>query len=133
MLIPINFVTRGKVITSPFPKLSKRITKRETSKMHEWLKINAVLEAERQGDTFSKSMFERLDINNLSLEDGDSVHQFLFGDKYANGNIGDLNVKVTAKKVGLVSDLQSNEECVSINSKDNNSHLSDPLIAWAFA
>lgn len=136
MLIPINtgdqFVTRSKAITSPFPKLSKRITKRETSKMHQWLKINVVLEAERQGNSFAKNMFERLDINNWSPADGDSVHQFLFGDKYVNGHIGDLKVKVTAKKVGIVSDLQLNEECVSINSKDDNSHLSDPLIAWAF-
>ncbi len=123
MLIPINagdqFVTLSKSITSPFPKLSKRITKREKAKLNDWLQTNAILEAVRQGNDFAKGMFECLDVRNWSTADGESVHQFLFGAKYVNGHIGDL------KYMGsVVSELQ-------LNANSNTTEL-DPLIAWAF-
>ena len=132
-MIPINtgdqFITRTDSLTTPFPKISKRITKREKAKLNDWLKTNAALEAERQGNDFAKRMFEHLDVNNWSPADGDGVHQYLFGDKYINGRIGDLK---HIKEI-IVSELQLNDDAITTNNtKVINTVELDPLIAWAF-
>jgi hypothetical protein len=77
--------------TGPFPKFYKRTSLTE-KRLREWLKAEAIAEAKSRNDEFNLLQFERLDVNNWSPADGDSVNQYLFDDP--DGRIGNRKVSL---------------------------------------
>lgn len=87
-----QFRTLTNGLTSPYPKLSKRMTKADLAKCNQWLMENAAAEANRQGNDFAKHQFEHLNPKNWTTADSESALQFTFGAQYVDGRIAKLKV-----------------------------------------
>ncbi|NVO59956.1 hypothetical protein [Photobacterium damselae] len=111
-----QFRTLTNGLTSPYPKLSKRMTKTDLAKCNQWLMENAAAEANRQGNDFAKHQFEHLNPKNWTTADSESALQFTFGAQYVDGRIAKL-------KVG-------SEEKPTIDEQIDVQL--DPMISWAF-
>ncbi|HIF9093782.1 TPA: hypothetical protein ACX6NR_002756 [Photobacterium damselae] len=111
-----QFRTLTNGLTSPYPKLSKRMTKTDLAKCNQWLIENAAAEANRQGNDFAKHQFEHLNPKNWTTADSESALQFTFGAQYVDGRIAKL-------KVG-------SEEKPTIDEQIDVQL--DPMISWAF-
>lgn len=88
------FLTLSGRKTTPFPKYSRKPSKAQATKderaLRQWLKDNAIAEAETRGDRFNLCGWKALDPKNWSMSDGDCVNLYLFGNEF--GDIWDRRV-----------------------------------------
>jgi hypothetical protein len=80
-----RFRTASGRITGPFPKAYKN-SGRDERALRQWLKDEAIAEAQVRGDRFNLVQWQVLDIRNWSPADGDAVNLYLFDDH--EGRIG---------------------------------------------
>lgn len=81
--------TTGRAL-APAPKWggsNNRLTKLSIARQREWLKAEALAEAEARGDQHMMREFRRLNPKNWTMSDADMVNEYLFGT--ANGPAGD--------------------------------------------
>ena len=82
-----TFKTISGNITTPYPKYStKRYTKKNAIANNEWLKQNAILEAQRRHLEHEALLMNLINPNNCSGADLAQMNLFLFGDEW--GRIG---------------------------------------------
>lgn len=83
------FITLSGRHTTPYPKYNPKATKGQAAKENkaalQWLKDNAIAEAQAKGDRFNLRQFEGLNVNNWSPVDGYQVGLYLFGDEHIEG------------------------------------------------
>jgi ferritin len=73
----IVYTKRGR-LTSPFPKIKSKITKRYLKKIDQWLVDEAKKEVVLFGNNLEKVNILNININNLSQADKNMCEMFLF-------------------------------------------------------